>query len=293
MRRKRAAVRRKFAVACPATGFTLLAWVNVIAASPGQTPMPSWRGYGRLTSKPASRHCTPSAHAPLGTSFTNSSAARSGSFRKTRVPGYAPLPCTSSRTQAASRKSRPSWTGRANGPNRESAPATVTGSPHGNNDGRPATGYRSDPATKPRQRNKRPGELAGVGRGGQLSGSGGARCGCTRAAAQGPAHPGSAAPDLRRGLRHPARPVFDAADVGEGRGPVDLLDLPGEVIVHASERMAKAPAAILGENRILGRPAGRAATKDSLGRHAAEAGPSPARHGHVPRKCPGGRIAIT
>jgi len=83
-----------------------------------------------------------------------------------------------------------------------------------------------------------------------------ARCGRTRAAAQGPQQPGAAAPRLGCSLRHPAHPVFDAADVGEGLGPVDLLDLAGEVIVHVSERMAKARAAALGENRIQGRPAG-------------------------------------
>src|SRR3954447_7206500 len=64
-----------------------------------------------------------------------------------------------------------------------------------------------------------------------LGGAG--RCDRTRAAAQGPQQPGVAAPRLRRGLSHPARPVFDAADVGESLGPVDLLDLAGEVIVHA------------------------------------------------------------
>ena len=80
--------------------------------------------------------------------------------------------------------------------------------------------------------------------------------GRTRAAAQGPQQPGAAAPRLWCGLRHPARPVFDTADVGEGLGPVDVLDLPGEVIVHVSERMAKARAATLGESRIQGRPAG-------------------------------------
>jgi hypothetical protein len=74
--------------------------------------------------------------------------------------------------------------------------------------------------------------------------------------APGPQQPGAAAPHLRCGLRHPARPVFDAADVGEGLGSIDLLDLAGEVLVHGSQRMTKAHAATLGENRIQGRSAG-------------------------------------
>jgi hypothetical protein len=73
---------------------------------------------------------------------------------------------------------------------------------------------------------------------------------------QGPQQPGAAAPHLRCGPHHPARPVFDAANVGEGFGSIDLLDLADEVVVHVSKRMAKAHAAALGENRIQGRPAG-------------------------------------
>src|SRR5690348_11726502 len=81
------------------------------------------------------------------------------------------------------------------------------------------------------------------------SAGGATRCDHPRAAAQDPQQPAAIAPHLGCGLSHPARPVFDAADVGEGLGSIDLLDLVREVIVHVSKRMAKARAATLGEIR--------------------------------------------
>ncbi len=44
-----------------------------------------------------------------------------------------------------SRRSKPSWTGRASGPDTVNAPATATGSPGGNGAGPPGTGFRCDP----------------------------------------------------------------------------------------------------------------------------------------------------
>src|SRR5438132_5727127 len=77
---------------------------------------------------------------------------------------------------------------------------------------------------------------------------------------QGAERPDSPAPHHRLGLGHPADPLFNPADLGEGLGSLHLLCLVDQVSVHRAcsltgdclypQLMPKARAATLDESRI-------------------------------------------
>src|SRR5438874_226214 len=88
--------------------------------------------------------------------------------------------------------------------------------------------------------------------------------------------PDSPVPRLRLGLSHPADPLLNPADLGEGLGSFHLLCLVDQVAVHRAcsltgeclypQLMTKARAATSDESRILGAFARSAGARDGLER---------------------------